>query len=152
MIVGFSVYPGLASASIVYGPYLETNYGATGGCLLCHRDNNGGAGTVTREFGKTLQSKGLVGGNTTSLDAAIAALGNADSDGDGAADSDELTGMGDPNDPAVLTGGAQAPEPIEYGCVGGTIAGRTAPEPGAAVVAAVFVAGALAWAARRRRR
>lgn len=140
-----------AAASPAYGPYLTTNYDSTGACTLCHTDNTGGAGTIKRAFGKTLQAKGLLGAsNTASLDAAIAALGASDSDGDGATDIDELTGNGDPNDPAVVTGGAEAPEPVEYGCVGGTIAGHTESTSSEALAAAGFVAAALLWSRRRR--
>lgn len=141
---------GPARASALYDGYLQTNYDAYGGCTLCHTDNNGGDETVTRPFGKTLMNKGLLGGaNFASLDAAIAALGTADSDADGASDFEELTGSGDPNDPKVVTGGAQAPEPVEYGCIGGTIAGRTDVGFPNAVVAAGFALVMVTW--RRRR-
>ncbi len=148
---------GIARASVVYDSHLQGTYDAFGGCMLCHTDTSGGNGTITRKFGKTLQGLGLRGSSDyasaevakEALDAAIAALGTADSDADGASDFEELTGSGDPNDPKVVTGGAQAPEPVEYGCIGGTIAGRTDVGFPNAVVAAGFALVMVTW--RRRR-
>lgn len=137
-----------AFASKGYLPYLAENYGAVLDCTYCHTDNNGGV--VTRDFGKTLKSKGLVGGSQyTTLDAAIAALGDSDTDGDGDTDYDELTLAGDPNNPKVRVGEAGR-EPVEYGCVGGTIAGHTESTSSEALAAAGFVAAALLWSRRRR--
>lgn len=136
-----------AFASEKYLPYPVDNYGAVLDCTYCHADNTGGI--VTRDFGKTLKSKGLVGGsNFESLDAAIAALGDADTDGDGDTDFDELTQSGNPNDPTVHVGEAGL-DPAEYGCVGGTIAGPAESTSSAAWAAAGFVAAVLLWSRRR---
>lgn len=135
-----------AFASQEFLPYLVENYGAVLDCTYCHTDNNGGI--VTRDFGKTLKSNGLVVGNVDSLKAAVDALGDADTDGDGDTDFDELTKAGNPNDPTVHIGEAGI-EPAEYGCIGGTIAGHRASSSPAALAAAGFVAAALLWSRRR---
>ncbi len=141
-------------ASLNFPQHLIQTYdwgGQPSECTLCHTNNNGGAGTITKPFGNALKSNGLAGvGNTASLDAAILALGDTDSDGDGASDVDELTLSGDPNDPAVIPGGFVASEPVEYGCVGGTISRSSESSPTSALVASGFVAAVLLWSRRRR--
>jgi len=69
-------------------------------CTICHRDLNGGTGTVTKPFGKTMQGFGLHSGDPASLAAAIqkSEQARADSDGDGVPDITELKNGKDPND------------------------------------------------------
>jgi hypothetical protein len=146
--------PSAAWASAGFPSYLIDNYGWAGSpteCTLCHTSSPGISGTAVRPFATALKARGLAGGgNTAALDTAIDMLGATDSDGDSATDVDELTQEGDPNDPSTKPGGFEASEPVEYGCVGGTIAGRTDGDSRVAVVAAAFVAAALVWSRRRR--
>lgn len=146
--------PGLSWASANFPQHLIDTYGWGGGpaeCTLCHTASPGTAGTAVKPFANALKARGLAGlANASALDAAIDMLGTTDSDGDGATDVDELTLEGDPNDAAIAPGGFAASEPVEYGCVGGTIAGRTESNSNAALAAAGFVAAALLWSRRRR--
>jgi len=69
-------------------------------CTLCHRNDLGGIGTVTRPFGRTMMTQfGLMGANVAALRSALAGSDAAklDSDGDGASDIDELRKGTDPN-------------------------------------------------------
>ncbi len=128
---------------------LVADYGYSGDCSVCHATPVGG-GIAGKPFALKLKEKGLVGADVASLKTAMDALTPADdSDGDGASDFDEVTQAGDPNDPAIGIG-AGGGEEVEYGCVGGTIAGRTKADPSTALAAAGFVAAALLWSRRRR--
>ena len=69
-------------------------------CNVCHRDDNAGSGTVDRPFGVSLERIGhLRGGGRSDVARAIDALRaqKTDSDGDGVADTDELSAGEDPN-------------------------------------------------------
>lgn len=81
-------------------------------CSLCHAGQPA-RGTVTTPFGTTARSRGLVAYDEASLRLALDAIAGAkkDSDGDGAADIDELKSGEDPNGAF----GDDAPVP-EYGC------------------------------------
>ncbi len=81
-------------------------------CTICHTDNNGGAGTVTKPFGIYMRSRGLQPFDGTSLKNALAAAAGEhhDTDGDGIDDVDALARGLDPNG-----SGVEAPD---YGCVG----------------------------------
>lgn len=144
---------GASFASVLFPQHLIQTYGwvgSPGECTLCHTTSPGALDNAVKPFAATLKARGVRAGDLASLDAAIAALQGNDTDGDGAPDIDELTQQGDPNDPLILPGQATAPEPVEYGCVGGTIAGRTDSSSGGAAAAAAFVAAAL-WCSRRQR-
>jgi hypothetical protein len=136
-----------ASASATYlGPV--TTLGWVGDCSLCHTGPVGMFMTSTQPFAVTLKGKGLMGaGNTASLDAAIAALGDADSDKDGTGDLEELmTG----NNPNVAGGGAvEANEPVQYGCFNSVVGRRDVPVNGVGMFASLLTAAAL-WRTRRR--
>lgn len=141
-----------AHASLSYLPYLVINYSYTGDCTLCHTDNNGGENTVTKAFGKALmEDYGLGPKDDAKLKevfAQITADGH-DTDGDMASDIEEISGGGNPNDPAVLPGGFEPPVQPEYGCVG-TIAGGKSSSDAAALAASVLVALALVFKRRLR--
>ena len=68
-------------------------------CTICHATNDGGAGTVTKPFGKYLVSRGLVAFDENSLAGALAATAGErhDTDGDGVLDIDALKQGLDPN-------------------------------------------------------
>ena len=68
-------------------------------CTICHATNQGGAGTVTKPFGKYLVSRGLVPFDESSLATALAAAAGEqhDSNGDGISDIDALKQGLDPN-------------------------------------------------------
>jgi hypothetical protein len=91
--------------------------GPTPACSLCHTGPTM-RGTVTTPFGRALFAKGLVAYDGASLRAALMGLGSADSDGDGAADVDELKMGGDPN---VSSRSPMTTPTPQYGCnaVGG---------------------------------
>lgn len=152
-----------ARASDVFPHQIATTLGlaADPPCTICHRDLNGGTGTVVKPFGKTMQGFGLRAGDVASLVSALqeSERTHADSDGDGVSDIDELKRGKDPNDPddePVLSqdGGADAapiivttpiiPEP-EYGC---SVGGRT--RRGDAGLLSTIIA--LGMRRRRRRR
>jgi MYXO-CTERM domain-containing protein len=137
-----------------YPHHLIQNYGWGGApteCTLCHTSSPGSQVNATQPFVLGLKSKGLTGGGVTAnLDAALLASGSTDSDGDGATDLVEVAEDGNPNDPAILPGGFVASEPVEYGCVGGTIAGTSHSSPSSAGFASSLVVAALLLSRRRR--
>jgi hypothetical protein len=68
-------------------------------CTICHATNDGGAGTVTKGFGKYLTSRGLAPFDESSLAGSLAAAAGErhDTDGDGILDIDALKQGLDPN-------------------------------------------------------
>jgi len=119
-------------------------------CTLCHKDNLGGFGTITKPFGKAMQENGLLF-VPASLPGALQALEKAgtDSDGDGVGDVTELREGQDPNGDADLCG-VQA----VYGC-GAHIASRPpgpdATAPIASLLTALVLGASLHRNLRRRR-
>ncbi|MEQ1566137.1 MAG: hypothetical protein ABMA64_10905 [Myxococcota bacterium] len=113
----FWIHLSLAHASATYPATLEAELGmpCTPACTVCHDSNLGGAGTVTAPFGAALVDAGVTGGSQTELLASALAALDADSDADGAPDTEELSAGDDPNggDP-LCGGGVTAPE---YGCL-----------------------------------
>jgi hypothetical protein len=87
-------------------------------CSLCHAKGNTGTGTVTTPFGWSMRGRGLVADEPQSVTKALDSLRDAhtDSDGDGAADVDELVAGTDPNS----AGSIPIPNGEEpgYGCGG----------------------------------
>jgi hypothetical protein len=119
----------LGTASAAASPsYPEAIQDATGSpcapqCILCHRDQNGGSGTIDAPFGKTLVDEiGLEEDEPDRIADIIAFLKDqeVDSDQDGVDDVTELRQGRDPNEvgAGVLCGPT-------YGC-GATVAPRAA--------------------------
>ena len=106
---------GLAHASSAFPgevrSHLALSY--TPDCGICHSNGQTGFGTVNTPFGTSMRSRGLMAGNTASVDAALDALAaeHKDSDGDGVGDIDELKAGTNPN----VAGGGNVP-PVSYGC------------------------------------
>ncbi len=127
----------IAGASPIYPAliqqHLNVNYVPP--CTICHRDNNGGIGTVAQPFGRALMGLGLHGGSDPA--SLIGALNRAkaqglDSGGDGIPDIQELVAGMNPN-----AGGGGLPQPM-YGCA----VDRSSPTtkgPNAAAAFAAFV-------------
>lgn len=143
--IALSLVPRVAGASPSYPALMkqDLNLNYVPECTICHRDNNGGIGTVVKPFGRAMMGLGLHGGSDP------AALQNAlnrakaeglDSGGDGVPDIQEVVAGMDPN-----AGGGGLPQPM-YGCAVGP--GSTAGK-GPNLVAAF---AALALLARRRAR
>jgi MYXO-CTERM domain-containing protein len=121
-------------------------------CTICHRDLQGGLGTVNKKFGQDLQALyGLTSQNPALLISALdkAAMPSSttdaglDSDGDGDTDIGALKACRDPN----VSASANIP-PLEYGC------GSMTRRPKQSTNAAAVLLGALGVlaAVRRRRR
>jgi hypothetical protein len=120
-------------------------------CTLCHRDFQGGRGSVIKPFGTSMMKNGLTYQDPASVAAALGALkANAvDSDGDGVADIDEL-GVG--RDPDVAGNGDLCPAAPRYGC-GARVARAEPDNRGAlAMVGALIAVAASVRLIRRRRR
>lgn len=141
----------VALASSVYPSDIEAAVGSCKPppCVVCHETNGGGDGTVTRDFGQAMMSRGLTGGSAhdllnSALDRMTADA--VDSDGDGTIDVDELAAGSDPNPGGVAFCDQLSPV---YGCVG--VQASVVPlgaEPAAA--GAALLAGLLVAARRRR--
>ncbi len=116
-------------------------------CTLCHRDLNGGLGTVVQPFGKAMIAHDAEATNQDSVRSALAALeaDAVDSDGDGVPDISELERGQNPN----VKGDAGLCGPT-YGCGAHVAPARHL--DGFAAIAGAITALALAGAARRRRR
>jgi hypothetical protein len=155
----------VARASTVFPGLIDQDLGATcaqpPACTICHRDLNGGLGTVVTPFGRTMMGLGLVALSSVSLKSALdqEKAAHTDSDGDGDTDIDALIACRDPNQAyaAGADGGSSAdgPSPVssgpgftdptpEYGCA----MERTRHGKGAAM--AVVLGALLALALRRR--
>ena len=150
-LIGLAVLvaPGLAFASRTYPAELQSaaNMPCTPQCTLCHKDMNGGIGTVTKPFGTNMIDVGHLGrANPSTVKPAVDKLKAAgtDSDGDGVPDIQELSQGDDPN---VKGAGSLCGGPT-YGC-GARVepAGRL---DGWAAVAALATAAALVSRLRRR--
>jgi hypothetical protein len=119
--------PASARASETFPPVIRSELGLASEpqCILCHRDNDGGFGTVIQPFGRSMVSRGLdpvVPDALGTLRRALQALEaeGIDSDGDGTPDIAELRAGQDPNS----GGAALAQQAPEFGC---SAAGALAP-------------------------
>lgn len=156
-----AMWPAVAHASPDYPGAIATHLGLSGTpqCTLCHTDNSGGQGTVTKAFGLSMRAHGLVSGSDTSLFAALDAMtaDKTDSLCDGTPDIDDLKAGRDPN---VADGDGGAPAscgtPVgdgvapEYGCVGRVAPSRPTDDE-AAIAATLVVAAIVAMRGKRRR-
>lgn len=132
LLVSLLGWADLAFASPSYGYYLIAAFRFRPGCTGCHSSATGGAGTVTQPFGLTLIELGLTGGdNYQLLVDTLNALGESDSDGDGASDRIEVIDGGDPNDPNVVPEGFVPPDEPEPGTEPTTPEPTTMPQPSA---------------------
>jgi hypothetical protein len=142
--------PRPARASMPYPGLIQTqlalNY--TPDCTICHRDDNGGIGTVVQPFGRALMMLGLRAEDPASLTSALeeAEAEGLDSGGDGVPDIEELKADMSPN-----AGGGGRPAP-QYGCE----AARSTPPAeqgrGGGAATLVVLTAAAAWSRRRLRR
>jgi len=91
-------------------------------CQLCHTTPAGGAGTATQPFAVEMQAEGLVISDATTVGTALDALAakgaEADVDGDGQNDVEQLTVGETPNPDGTdfCPVGGDAPPPLTRGC------------------------------------
>ena len=145
---------GPAFASSTYPGEIQNKLGIQSPplCTICHKDLNGGSGTVIQAFGQTMiNTYGLTGGSATDLlDDALdkSAADKKDSDGDGQTDVDELKAG---TNPSQAGGGAVTP--AKYGCfeTTGTIAATVPASPRLASLAIAALVGGVLFLRRRRR-
>jgi hypothetical protein len=147
--------PRLASASPNFPPEVKKEWDlpTIPDCIVCHQNDQGGFGTATKPFARSLEREGLVAEDVGSLDKALAALKsqNTDSDGDGISDIDELQMGSDPDDGP----GTFDPYPIPMtGCaMSGPSRADTLPFAfGLMAMACAWVAHGRRGARRRKRR
>jgi hypothetical protein len=110
-----------ASATPGFPGVIATRYNTSESqpCSLCHNGPTA-RGTVTTAFGTAMRERGLVAGDSASLEAALTKMetDKVDSDRDGVIDTEQLKAGKNPNPGAVE--GARDINPVnpEYGCVG----------------------------------
>jgi len=140
-----------AFASLPFPEDIKTQLMLTGDpppCTYCHLTLIGGLMTVTKPFGRNLQTKyGVTQQDLVGLRNAImqADANRDDVDGDGVTDINELRQGTDPNVPNE--GGIAATEDPRYGCYCSAVGGPSAP----GVAGAAWLSGLLFSVWRRRR-
>lgn len=115
-----------SAASTTFPPIVKSRWGVSvlmkgdaDGCTLCHQDDNGGYGTATRPFGKTMLKLHVIGKTPESLPNALDYDKShaIDSDGDSIGDYQELAvDHTNPNDPKSFV---LPPPPPDGGSEGG---------------------------------
>lgn len=137
--VGFS---SVAGATVEFAQVMAGEpYNRTDGCLLCHLDLIGAAGTAVQPFALSLKDAGLKSTSDGAELRQILEHLDTDSDGDGVDDVTELTSGTDPNH---AEGGETSVVEYRYGCF------RVAPGPSRGYL--VFGLVTLIWIARYRQR
>ncbi len=145
--VALTVPRALASASYPGEIQSALNMDCAPPCTVCHRDQNGGAGTATKPFAQAMIKDGdLVGQDPSLVKPALDKLeaAGSDSDGDGVTDVGELRAGTDPN--------VKGPSPLfcpTYGC-GAHVARDQQVDPAALLLALVTALGLVALGRRRR--
>jgi len=146
--------PAFASVAFPLVLQSELKLASAPACTLCHRNDQGGVGTVIRPFGRTMMTQfGLSSGNVAALRAAISGSDAAklDSDGDGVSDIDELRMGTDPNvGVSGMESGPDVPLP-QTGCAVNPSLPRS-PASGVAALSVVIVGLSLQYRHRRSRR
>jgi hypothetical protein len=112
-------------------------------CTLCHRDTNGGSGTVVEPFGQSMFDAGLRASRPERIATALDLLefNSVDSDGDGVTDVEELSEGRNPNQSGAGLLCAT------YGCSAGRAPDRTVD-----AVGLVFVLSLIAFRTAQARR
>jgi hypothetical protein len=167
IVAALALRSAVAEASPSYPMLIEQDLGLTCSpppCTICHRDNNGGLGTVVTAFGRSMMGFGLVAESPAALKSALEQeeQTHTDSNGDGVTDIAALMACEDPNQVQVGDGGAGEggganselnvdPTP-EYGCAIGRAASREGAPWSLAVGVGVVVAGTRRRRARSPRR
>lgn len=125
-------------------------------CIVCHDSEVGSQGTATQDFVGTMLMAGLGQDDSESVAVAWNALGNADTDGDGATDQEELVANppSSPNDASSTPdepgdGAGRCGGETEYGC-GAQLAAPSGTPFGSAW--ALLAALGVSIGLRRRRR
>lgn len=163
--------PSVASATAGFPDNIKTDLGLTylPPCTICHETDSGGAGTVTRAFGKAMRAQGLQPDNSASLQSALDGLAKDknDSDCDGVDDIQQLKDGRDPNTGEFIDGSGKPKPEVDAGCSGSGGGGpgggddprygcgaqlAAAPLPDATWPLAATIATVLGLALSRRRR
>lgn len=128
-----------SSASTTFPPIVKSRWGVSvlvsgdaDGCTLCHQDDNGGYGTATRRFGKTMLKLHVSGKTPESLPSALDYDKShaIDSDGDSIGDYQELAiDHTNPNDPKSFTLPPPPPDAGSEGGAGGTASSDEGGQP-----------------------